>query len=248
MIRWGRRHGRTGASLVVCLALLVPGLPAVGSEGARVTRVKGKAEVLTGATEYAALKGIAPQAPWRILRPSHRVAPGDAIRTGPSARVELTFTDGSRVRLAAGTTITLQRAHFEGQARQVRLRIWLGRLWARVTRKLGGASVFEVRTANAVAGVRGTSFAVMAQADLSSVVKVYTGTVGVKKKGQVRRARRVQVAGPEQVDRAQWEEIVATAMRQVRVTQLGEILPAEDFVDTGSDRAWARWNQGLDGR
>jgi hypothetical protein len=41
-----------------------------------------------------------------------------------------------------------------------------------VTRALGDGSRFEVRTRNAVAGVRGTSFAVMAQSDLSAMVKV----------------------------------------------------------------------------
>ena len=86
----------------------------------------------------------------------------------------------------------------------------MGRLWASVTRRLRGDSAFEVRTRNSVAGVRGTSFAVLAQADLSSIVKVYTGTVGVKKKGLSK--NRVVVAGPQRIDRQQWEEVIATAM------------------------------------
>ena len=126
------------------------------------------------------------------------------------------------------------------------MRLWLGRLWAKVAHRLGAGSRFEVKTGNAVAGVRGTSFAVLAHADLSSVVKVYTGTVGVKKSGSG--GKRTVVAGPQRVDRRQWEEVIATAMHQVRVTHLGEIRPAEDFVDQGSDEAWASWNQRRDQR
>ena len=212
----------------------------------RVTYLKGEAHVLRGSA--ATLPKAAPKssAPWQRLTPQARLMPGDSIRTASKARVELSLPDGSRLRLAGGTQVTLERADFNKQSRQVAVRMWLGRLWAHVARRLRSDSAFEVRVQNAVAGVRGTSFAVSAQADLSSVVKVYTGTVGVKKSG-AGDSGRVAIAGPRQISRQEWEEVIATAMRQVRVTQLGEIRPVEDFVDLGADREWAMWNQARDG-
>lgn len=216
---------------------------------ARATFLEGQVEYLPRAARFLNENGPTTQAPWRSLNPKARLRAGDAVRTGRKARVELTFNDRSKVRLDAGTTLTLTQAYFrpDGQ-RRVSLKVWIGRLWAKVAHRLGDHSSFEVTTRNAVAGVRGTSFVVLAQADLSSVVKVYTGTVGVKKNGAQLKKGRVEVAGPKRVDRRQWEEVIATAKRQVRVTQLGEIQPAEDFVDDGVDEAWAQWNKARDRR
>ena len=58
---------------------------------------------------------------------------------------------------------------------------------------------------------------------------------------------RRQVPGPHQIDKKQWEEVVATAMKQVTVSSLGQIQPAEDFVDDGEALQWAMWNQARDG-
>ena len=214
---------------------------------ARATLVDGRVERVRKARAYTSSDGPSARAPWRRVRQGMGLRVGDAVRTGAKGRLELTLGDGSRLRLGPSTVVTLSRAHFDNSGRrQVTVRMWLGRLWAQVTRRLGRGSAFEVKTRNAVAGVRGTSFAVLANADLSSVVKVYTGTVGVRTEGLLAGSKRVRVAGPQRVDRRQWEEVIATAMRQVRVTQLGEIQPAEDFVDSGPDEAWAMWNRDRD--
>ena len=233
------------------LALLLGVTPAFagvptsrGNAPARVSFVQGEASFVRGGARATAQPNA--DAPWRRLRAKAMLRAGDTVRTQAKTRVELTLGDGSRLRLGPDSMITLQAANFlPNGERRVSVRMWLGRLWAHVAKRLGGSSAFEVHTRNAVAGVRGTSFAVMAQSDLSSVVKVYTGTVGVRKRA-TRTKGRVEVSGPERVDRKQWEEVIATAMRQVQVTQLGQIRPAEDFVDVGTDRAWAEWNQARD--
>ena len=214
-----------------------------------VTHLQGRAVVLRNAHRFLRGGGFRRSAPWRPLRVRSTLQPHDAIRTAAGARLAVTFADGSRVRLGPNSTMTVERARFGAQQRQVTVRLWLGRLWARVAHRLGARSNFEVKTTNAVAGVRGTSFAVLARADLSSVIKVYTGTVGVRKTGETIPARQnYRVAGPRRIDRPQWEEVIATAMRQVRITHLGEIQPAEDFVDLGNDASWARWNRRRDKR
>ena len=76
-------------------------------------------------------------------------------------------------------------------------------------------------------------------------VKVSKYAAAAAAPGTKARVRR-EVPGPERIDQKQWEEVVATAMKQVKVTSLGEIQPAEDFVDAGDDEAWAMWNQSQD--
>src|SRR5262249_51456057 len=131
------------------------------------------------------------------------------------------------------------------QRESVSVGLSLGRLWAKVAKAAGGEQNFEVATKNGVAGVRGTSFAVLAAADASAIVKVYAGTVGVRKASGPAGPRR-QISGPKQVDKRQWEEITASAMKQVKISSAGELSPAEDFEDGGSDLEWAQWNKDRD--
>lgn len=241
------RYGIFAATLWVAIIVNAPESYASG-DSARVTYLKGTAELLREAAKYRVEDGYQARAPWRPLSAGGTVAQGDAIRV-KQGRLELSLPDGSRIRLDARTVLMLRQGSFrKGGARTVSLRLWAGRVWAKVAKRLGGRSTFEVRTANAVAGVRGTSFTVVAKADLSSVVKVYAGSVGVLRAGPAMVPARRQISPPERVDRAQWEEVIASAMQQVRITQLGEIRPAEDFLDAGPDLEWAQWNQGRDRR
>ena len=243
---------RTFFAASAALALMMTAGAADAAPAAKVSHLTGAASVLRGAQGHMKGEVIAAEAPWKALKQGDTVREGDAVKTAASARLELTVPDGSRVRLGSSSQVVLSQGHFGKQGeRKVTFTLWLGRVWAKVAKRVGGDSTFEVQTHNAVAGVRGTSFAVVARADLSSVVKVYTGSVGVKKleaeagpgmKGRVRR----EIPGPERIDKKQWEEVVATAMKQVKVTSLGQIQPAEDFVDDGEDQAWAMWNQERD--
>ncbi len=61
--------------------------------------------------------------------------------------------------------------------RSVGLQLWVGRLWARVTKSIGGKRDFEVRTPNAVAGVRGTEFVVDVSEQGQTQVTVVEGGV-----------------------------------------------------------------------
>lgn len=179
------------------------------------------------------------------------VAEGDTVETKAGAKLELSLPDGSKLRLAEKSKVTLTEGRFgEKGERNVTASLWLGRLWAQVAKSIGGKDTFEVGTRNAVAGVRGTSFTVAAEQDLSSVVRVYAGTVGVRKgegtgfSGQL--GARKQVPGPSRVDKKQWEEIIAGAMKQVKVSSAGEISPAQDFEDSGEELKWAMWNKERD--
>ncbi|MBK6684659.1 MAG: FecR domain-containing protein [Deltaproteobacteria bacterium] len=231
------------------LGLLIPGAVAE-AKGPVVTvsLVEGSAQALPKKAVGEAETGPPSDGAWRALKIGQNLQEGDAVRTGEKGKLELKLADGSRLRLGPGSTITLNASHLgEGGSRQVSVSLWVGRLWAKVAKKVGGDSSFEVETHNAVAGVRGTSFAVLAQADLSSMVKVYTGTVGVRKGSSPASARnRKQVPGPSRIDQKQWEEVIASQMKAVKITALGEIAPAEDFADAGPELEWAMWNQERD--
>lgn len=185
---------------------------------------------------------------WRPLTLGTALAEGDAVRTGKGSRVELTFADGSRFRVSSSSEAVVSKAAFAGKARQnVTVKLMTGRAWAAVAKAGGATANFHVETTNAVAGVRGTSFAVLAAGDASALVRVYSGSVGVRPSGAGKSPERKQVAGPREIDRSQWEEIIATAMKQVRVSATGELSPAEDFEDAGENLEWAMWNQARDG-
>jgi hypothetical protein len=234
------KHPMTRAALAIGLVL---GSATAEAKGAgKVSFLQGKAEVQHENESTA-----------RALAVGAGVAEGDTLITRDNARMELALQDGSRLRLAANTKVTLTEAHFgPNKERNVGVAMWVGRLWAKVAKAVGGEDTFEVGTRNAVAGVRGTSFAVAASEDLSAIVRVYTGSVGVRKGegGQENFAKpahsKRQVPGPTRVDKKQWEEIIASAMKQIKITSIGDISPAEDFEDTGEDLKWAMWNQQRD--
>jgi hypothetical protein len=181
------------------------------------------------------------------------VREGDVVETRRRTRLEIALADGSLFRLGPGSRATLETAAFGSPGdRKVSARLALGAVWANVARAVGGESRFEVRTANAVAGVRGTTFRVDAARDASVVVKVYGGAVAVSagpvpRPGQPSpKAERRQVEGPAEVSREQWERIV-TSMMQVRVSAAGVPAEPEAFAlaDAGKDE-WEAWNRQRD--
>jgi hypothetical protein len=106
---------------------------------------------------------------------------GDVIETQKRTRLELKLADQSVLRLGPSARVDLSAASFgrSVEDRQVSAKLQVGNVWAKVAKTVGGESRFEVKTENAVAGVRGTTFRVDAAQDRSVVVKVYNGTVAV---------------------------------------------------------------------
>lgn len=217
--------------LLLSLGLSTPAF----AEGAAAT-----VSLLTGAAQPGTDGKLRP------LAVGQEVKVGESVKTQKGAKLELSFPDGSRFRVASDAELVLSDADFSGKKRErISLKLLAGRAWASVVKATGGKDSFEVETKNAVTGVRGTSFAVLAAADASALVRVYTGTVGVRPSA-VKKGDRKQVSGPKEIDRRQWEEIVATAMKEVRVSSVGDIAPAQDFEDSGESLEWAQWNQQRD--
>jgi hypothetical protein len=246
------RPARALAGSVLCAALL--GAAALAASGARAAgeSAPGQVTFVSGEATRSA-DGKAEK-----LAVGSQVFVGDVIETQGRTRLELTLRDQSVVRFGPRSKVVLGAAVFgrSVEERKVAARLLVGDVWAKVARTVGGDSRFEVQTANAVAGVRGTTFRVNARTDRSVVVKVYGGTVAVAGGGPIPRPahqgeapepggkkKRVQVAGPREVSREQWERLVG-AMMQVKVAADGTPAEPEAFAlasaDADSFEAWNR--------
>jgi hypothetical protein len=89
---------------------------------------------------------------WRALQKGMPVKPGDTVRTGKNARVELKINDGSRVLLGSKSKIQVALA-----APSRIFNLMSGRVKSFV-KKLQPQSKFEIKTPLAAAAVRGTVF------------------------------------------------------------------------------------------
>ncbi|MFC1654570.1 FecR domain-containing protein [Myxococcota bacterium] len=226
-------------------------------------QVAGKITYLKGSVE-AFSSGA-----WAKLKKGDNVYGGQMIRTQRKSRVEIVLADQSVIRLGSRSKVKIKEALFKKGATQFSAKMFRGKAYAMASKLVGGDSKFEVTTANAVAGVRGTTFRIDSKRDKSTVVRVYTGAVAVSnapiyaKPGKPKDAGgkfqmpkqgvkpggpgRVEVAGPSEVTKKEWEEFVAKAMQEVRVAANGELSEPVAF-DAEADAAdeWVAWNKSRD--
>jgi hypothetical protein len=88
------------------------------------------------------------------------IAPGTEIRTGSGGYVTIQLADGSVLKVQSSTTAQLEKSdHYESAGFFAStLRLLQGRLEALVAHMTGGEPRFEVKTPQALLGVRGTDF------------------------------------------------------------------------------------------
>lgn len=225
------------------------------SKGPKATFVKGAVE--TGKSETGKFKR---------LKRSKRVKPGRYVKTGEDGRAELTFADGSVMRIGPNSMLHVAESGFNKKTKDVTVSAQLigGKAWAKVSKLAGADAKFELKSENAVAGVRGTVFRVNIDKDDATVVKVYDGAVAVsnaphfeKKEKESTpdapaspiKATRKQIATPyTQISKDEWEQVVATMM-EVRVGSDGKMAKASAFTpadDEAQDPTWVSWNLACD--
>jgi hypothetical protein len=149
--------------------------PAAGAM--TVSLLEGNATVTAAQTGAQTAKVAKPLAAGAVLRE------GDIVETAPGSRLEISFANGTLLRVGESSRIHLREAPVSGGA--FRARLLLGNLWAKVHKLIAGEH-FEVETENAVAGVRGTEFRVEATGGKGEdLVRVYEGAVEVKHAGGI---------------------------------------------------------------
>ena len=188
------------------------------------------------------------------LKKDTRVIQGDTLRTGKNARLEARLLDGSMLRLGGNSELKLDNLSFDKgkTVKKVKVKLIVGRVWAAVRSLFGTEAKFEVETATAVAGVRGTRFSAETTAGGDTLVKVYGGKVIVsnepvyKIKGHTKQ-NRVEVAGPQEISKDEWTEMVTGAMQMIRVAANGDMGQPENFeVAAAADDDWEAWNSERD--
>ena len=107
------------------------------------------------------------------------IVAGDAIRTGSDALAQITYFEGSTVRIEADTQLVVETLSSEPDGGTV-IAMWqaVGRTWHVVTKLITGSSRYEVHTPSSTATVRGTIFAVDVQLEPDGVAATVTTSEG----------------------------------------------------------------------
>src|SRR3989344_1994972 len=107
---------------------------------------------------------------------------GAVVGVREGALANIYFPDGSVARLDSGTRLVVESGDFDEKSDKlnVRLNLLWGRVWSKVITVLTPESVWEVKTTNAVAVVRGTAFGVEYIEEGKSNVVGYENKVEVK--------------------------------------------------------------------
>jgi hypothetical protein len=238
---------------IVIAAVLIAGfsVTAVSAEdsAAVVTRLDGSASVFA--------KGAKAGTP---LKKNDKIMKGQEVKVGERSRIELKYPDGTVMRFAERSVIKMEDISYDSKTRNKKVRVDLGggKLWANVKKLATADSRVEVKTVNAVAGVRGTTYRVNVDEDNSAMVKVYDGSVNVtgvqkeqpKTPGQV--TTPVPVPGPHEVpppyhevSMEEWTVIV-NAMQQITISPQGVASKPQDFTPQQDMDDWVKWNQERD--
>jgi hypothetical protein len=164
------------------------------------------------------------------------------------------------MRFAERTTIKMDDITYDRKTRSKKVRVNMigGKLWAKVKRLVTADSKVEVKTVNAVAGVRGTTYRVNVNEDSSALVRVYDGSVDV---AGVQRApaepsskslEPVPVAGPHEVPPPYHEvtmeewHVIVKSFQQITISPQGVASKPEEFNPQQDLDDWVRWNQNRD--
>ena len=143
--------------------LFIAGAASAQTAG-KLTQVQGAVTVKTGDSESAG-------------KLNQTVPPGSQVKTGPDGSAEVTFDDGSVMRVRASSQVALSANPRPEKKNSVVL--FFGRVWSKVVRSTTGDSNYEVNTPNAVAGVRGTEFETAVADNGKARVSVSEGKVAV---------------------------------------------------------------------
>lgn len=159
---------------VALMMVLVFGTVAAADEAVRtdavVTMVQGTARVFS----KGALAG-------RALKKGDKLRKEQEVKVAEQSRLEIRFPDGTVMRLSEKSNLKMNEVSYNKrtEGKSVKVGLSLGKLWAKVRKLATPDSSVEVKTSNAVAGVRGTVYRVNVEEDKSALVKVYDGTVYV---------------------------------------------------------------------
>lgn len=191
--------------------LVRPGNVMTKAETAAVLSRIDAIQVLQKGFLVSACEGTVSTEQGGILNAGEVVYPGTKIITGEGAGLTLYADDSTTIRIASNTTLEIEEyvSHPGSDEKHTSLVVWCGKIIGRVQKMLDSDSTFEIHTPTAIAGIRGTAFAVEVEESGESRVSVYTGQVRVAGKNK---------AASEVVEVKANEETRITALNQVPST------------------------------
>ncbi|MGD9897630.1 MAG: FecR domain-containing protein [Calditrichaceae bacterium] len=180
---------------------------------------------------------------------------GDKVKTQPQSRCEIKFKDGSIVRIDEQSIYTIEKASISDKEKNVQSELSIGKLWANVKKLTKSSDKWKLRGPSAVVAIRGTIYRMDAEADSTTLVKVYEGSVGVgspgwqmgtvepqKKPGPPQQIKGPeQIQGPKQVTLEEWFEIIK-AQQQIMVKPDGTFQKSEFDIADDAKNSWVQWN------
>ena len=240
-------------SILLLIAMLLGFCPAIlaqesfvfplEGERARVTFVQGEVKRQT-----------AEGGSWAALTLGTFVQAGERIMTMKGGRLELQLPDKSIMRFDEESDVHLAKAEYDPaqSRRDVRFSLVLGKTWANIQDAFGSSKGVQVETENAIVGVRGTVFRMNVDLDRSAMVRVYRGSVAVRKPHRIpapgepgSEIQRVpgptRVPGPHRVTMEEWIRIVE-AMQQITVSSEGIPSKPRTFTMEEDLNDWVQWN------
>ncbi len=246
-----KRYG-TYLLLIAGAVMINPGTAkadAPGANEAAVTMIQGTARVFSRDEKTG-----------RLLKTGDRLKKDQDVKVAEKSRIEIRFPDGTVMRFAAKTLVKMNELAFNKKtdSKKVKVDLSVGKVWANVKKLTTSDSTVEVKTSNAVAGVRGTVYRVNVEEDKSALVKVYDGSVYVANpprdtsKTIDKATEPHQVTGPHEVpppyhevSMEEWTEIVK-AMQQITISPQGVPSKPQDFDPKEDADDWVKWNQERD--
>jgi len=118
---------------------------------------------------------------WEDLSSEVKLKAGALLKVGKDSQLELEFINGTRVLVKANSNLEIANGkagkNKSSYFRKQSLKLTLGEVWVKTIESLSGITRFEVRTPNAVAGVKGTLFNVKVDSKQETEVRVDEGRV-----------------------------------------------------------------------
>ncbi|MFP4497355.1 MAG: FecR domain-containing protein [Vulcanimicrobiota bacterium] len=128
---------------------------------------------------------------WKTLEVEDIINNGDEIKTLEQTYCLLVLSDGSTIKLGENTHIKLSLP--EGEKKKSAIQIFIGKIWNDVSKAFDKNSTYEVKTPNAIAAVKGTTFEVFTNGEVDEL-SVFNGEVLFETGDALK-----QVAGDERI-------------------------------------------------
>ena len=208
---------------------------------------------------------------WQNIGKNKIIKINDRLKTGIKSRAEITFSDGSRIRLNEKTDIILVMKKSKNEKRNL-FKMIVGTLWANLINN--GKDRFTVQGTTVTLAVLGTTFEVETEKSKTDI-SVFNGSVGIqlptndlqklnknldelklKADNEISKPNVINkpvheiekpvklIPGPYEVSRDKWLEIIENQKISVNENGIGTLSEIDD--DKIKDDEWVQWNKELD--